>query len=291
MIFRAIMGMDIGLFSYGGILLTREVRSPVDPTKASIARVYDVFLGGKDNFEVDREVAGQVIEQIPQTLRFAQDHRAWLIRAVRFLTKAGIDQFLDCGSGLPTAENTHQAVQRVNRDARVVYVDIDPIVASHGRALLEENKNTRFVVGDLTRPRELLSDPAISKFLDLDRPLGLIQCSTIHHVADEQRPHEIMREYVDLLPSGSYLALTHWHDPADGSEGSRIARYISEVFNNSSMGSGSFRSRAEIERFFTGMELVEPGLTLLRDWWPDGPNLTPPDGVDHIVLAGVARKP
>jgi hypothetical protein len=270
--------------------MTREHTSAVDPTKASIARVYDVFLGGKDNFEVDREVAGQVIEQIPQTLRFAQEHRAWLIRAVRFLAKADVDQFLDCGSGLPTAENTHQAVQRVNPEARVVYVDIDPIVASHGRALLEANENTRFVVGDLTRPRELLRDPVISGHLDLSRPVGLIQCSTIHHVADEQGPHEIMREYVELLPSGSYLALTHWHDPADGSEGSQIARYISEVFNNSSMGSGSFRSREEIERFFTSLEFVEPGLTLLRDWWPDGPNLRPPDGVDSIVLAGVARK-
>ncbi|GAA4126808.1 SAM-dependent methyltransferase [Actinomadura keratinilytica] len=273
--------------------MTRRERPPavIDTTKASIARVYDVFLGGKDNYAVDREVAGQVIEQIPQTLRFAQEHRAWLIRVVRFLVKAGIDQFLDCGSGLPTAENTHQVAQRGNRDARVVYVDIDPIVAAHGRALLEENANTRLVVGDLTRPRELFADPAVNGFLDLSRPVALIQCATIHHVPDEQRPHDIMRDYIDLLPSGSYLALTHWHDPADGSEGSRIARYISDVFNNSSMGSGSFRSREEIQAFFDGLEMVEPGLTLLRDWWPDGPNLTPADGVDHIVLAGVGRKP
>ncbi|MFC5753747.1 SAM-dependent methyltransferase [Actinomadura rugatobispora] len=262
----------------------------IDPTKASIARVYDVFLGGKDNFEVDRSVAGQVIEQIPQSLRFAQEHRAWLIRAVRFLVKAGIDQFLDCGSGLPTAENTHQAVQRLNRDARVVYVDIDPVVAVHGRALLEENDNTRFVTGDLTRPGDLFADPVITSHLDLSRPIGLIQCSTIHHVPDEQRPDEIMQEYVELLPAGSYLALTHWHDPDDDSEASQIARYISDVFNNSSMGSGNFRSRKEIEGFFSGLRLVEPGLTYLRDWWPDGPNLTPADGIDHIVLSGVGRK-
>ncbi|GAA3966324.1 SAM-dependent methyltransferase [Actinomadura viridis] len=273
--------------------MTREGTSPeiIDQTRASIARVYDVFLGGKDNYEVDREVANAVIEQIPQTLRFAQEHRAWLIRVVRFLAKAGIDQFLDCGSGLPTAENTHEAVQRVNPEARVVYVDIDPIVATHGRAILERNERTRFVAGDLTRPRDLWNDPVISGHLDLSRPVALIQCSTIHHVPDEQRPAEIMREYVDLLPSGSYLALTHWHDPADGSEGSEIARYISEVFNGSSMGSGNFRSRAEIEEYFTGLEFVDPGLTLLRDWWPDGPHVAPADGVDHIVLAGVARKP
>ncbi|WP_007023898.1 SAM-dependent methyltransferase [Saccharomonospora iraqiensis] len=263
----------------------------IDRTRASTARVYDVFLGGKDNYQVDRDVAGAVIEQIPQTMRFAQEHRAWLIRVVRFLAKAGIDQFLDCGSGLPTAENTHQAVQRVNPEARVIYVDNDPTVCAHGRALLEENDRTHFVAGDLRNPADLFADETLTKYLDLQRPIGLIQCSTIHHVPDSDRPHEIMRDYVDLLPSGSYLALTHWHDPADGGEGSDIARFIEETFNNSSMGSGNFRSRTEIERFFTGLEFVEPGLTLLRDWWPDGPHMTPADAVDEIVLAGVARKP
>ncbi|WP_243794684.1 SAM-dependent methyltransferase [Saccharopolyspora gloriosae] len=269
----------------------RAAKPEIDQSTASIARVYDVFLGGKDNYEVDQAVAGAVIEQIPQTLAFAQEHRAWLIRVVRFLAKAGIKQFLDCGSGLPTQENTHQAAQRFNPDSAVVYVDNDPIVAAHGRALMEENDRTHFVEGDLTRPAELLADPRISKNLDLNEPLALIQCSTIHHVTDEQRPHEIMRSYVDALPSGSYVALTHWHDPADGGEGSDIARYISETFRNSSMGSANFRSREEIERLFTGLELVEPGLTLLRDWWPDGPHVAPAQPVDQIVLAGVARKP
>lgn len=263
----------------------------IDQSTASIARVYDVFLGGKDNYAVDREVAGAVIDQIPQTLSFAQEHRAWLIRVVRFLAKAGIDQFLDCGSGLPTQENTHQAAQRFNPESTVVYVDNDPIVAAHGRALLEENSRTHFVDGDLTEPDQLLADPRITDRLDLSRPVALIQCSTIHHVTDEQRPHEIVRRYVDALPSGSYLALTHWHDPADGGAGSGIARYISETFRSSSMGSANFRSRDEIERLFDGLEFVEPGLTLLRDWWPDGPNLAPAEPVDEIVLAGVARKP
>lgn len=264
---------------------------PIDETKASIARVYDVFLGGKDNYAVDREVAGQVIEAIPQTVQFAKEHRAWLIRVARFLTKSGIEQFVDCGSGLPTAENTHDAVQRDNAAAKVVYVDNDPTVVAHGRALLEANPNTHFIDADLTRPRDLFADPGFRKLLDMDRPIALVQCSTIHHVADAQHPQQIMRDYIDLLPSGSYLALTHWHDPADGGPGSEIARYISDVFNNSSMGSGNFRSRAEIEGYFEGLEFVEPGLTWLRDWWPDGPHMTPADPVDQIVLAGVARKP
>lgn len=269
----------------------RPSEPAIDQSTASIARVYDVFLGGKDNYEVDQAVAGAVIERIPETLTFAQEHRAWLIRAVRFLAKVGIDQFLDCGSGLPTRENTHQAAQRYNPEATVVYVDNDPIVAAHGRALMEENDRTHFVDGDLTKPAELLAEPRIANVLDLSKPLAVIQCSTIHHVTDEQRPREIMRSYVDAMPSGSYLALTHWHDPADGSEGSDQARYISETFKNSSMGSANFRSRAEIEGLFTGLEFVEPGLTLLRDWWPDGPNLAPAQPVDQIVLAGVGRKP
>jgi hypothetical protein len=270
-----------------------EGSSPIaiDQSKASIARVYDVFLDGKDHYPVDEEVAHQVINRIPQSVRFAKEHRNWLIRVVRFLAKAGITQYLDVGSGLPSAENTHQAAQRINPEARVVYVDNDPIVSAHGTALLEENEQTIFVAGDLTRPHALLADPAISEHLDLTRPIGLIQCSTIHHVRDEQRPADIMDAYIDALPSGSYLALTHWYDPADGSETSTIARYISDVFNNSSMGSGNFRSRAEIERYFRGLQFVEPGLTILRDWWPDGPHLVPAEPVDHIVLGGVARKP
>lgn len=263
----------------------------IDETVASIARVYDVFLNGKNNYDVDRQVANAVIDQIPQTLQFAQEHRAWLIRVARFLSSAGIDQFLDCGSGLPTQENTHEAVQRANQDATVVYVDNDPVVAVHGRALLEENEHCHFLQGDLTKPAELMADVEAQNVFDFDKPIALIHCSTIHHVTDEERPHEIMQTYIDALPSGSYVALSHWHDPADGSEGSEIARYIQNTFRESSMGSANFRSRAEILSLLDGLDLVEPGLGLLRDWWPDGPHMTDAEPVDHIVLAAVGRKP
>lgn len=263
----------------------------IDPTVASIARVYDAFLNGKDNYDVDRQVANAVIDRIPQTLQFAQEHRAWLIRVARFLAKAGVDQFLDCGSGLPTQENTHQAVQRVNPDATVVYVDNDPVVSVHGRALLEENEHCHFVAADLTDPTTLMDEVRTRNVFDFAKPVALIQCSTIHHVTDEERPHEIMRTYIDALPSGSYVALTHWHDPADGGEGSGIARYIQNTFRESSMGSANFRSRDEIMALFDGLELVEPGLGLLRDWWPDGPHITEAEPVDEIVLAAVGRKP
>jgi S-adenosyl methyltransferase len=264
----------------------------IDTTVASVARVYDCFLGGKDNYAVDREVYEQVVQNAPQAIEIGRINRNWLIRAVRFLAySAEIDQFIDVGAGLPTAENTHQVAQRMNPEAKVIYVDNDPVVAVHGRALLEEDERTHLVMGDLTEPDAVLDHPTVAKYIEFDRPLALIQCATIHHVPDSKRPLEIMQRYIERLPSGSYLALTHFHDPQDGGPATELARFIEDVFNNSSMGSGFFRSRAEIESFFGDLELVEPGIVRLCDWWPDGPNLDPDNPVNDILLGGVARKP
>jgi S-adenosyl methyltransferase len=264
----------------------------IDTTVASVARVYDCFLGGKDNYAVDREVYEQVVQNAPQAIEIGRINRNWLIRAVRFLAySAKIDQFIDLGAGLPTAENTHQVAQRMNPEAKVIYVDNDPVVAVHGRALLEEDERTHLVMGDLTEPDAVLDHPTVAKYIEFDRPLALIQCATIHHVPDSKRPLEIMQRYIERLPSGSYLALTHFHDPQDGGPATELARFIEDVFNNSSMGSGFFRSRAEIESFFGDLELVEPGIVRLCDWWPDGPNLDPNNPVNDILLGGVARKP
>jgi hypothetical protein len=264
----------------------------IDPTVASIARVYDAFLGGKDHYAVDREVFEQVDRVIPQFRPLVRENRRWLIRATRFLAgSAGIDQFLDCGAGLPTAENTHQAAQQVNPDARVIYVDNDPVVAAHGRALLEENDRTHLVVADLTEPDELFAHPTVRKYLDLDRPIALMQVATIMHVPDSQGPLEIMQRYIELLPRGSYLALTHTHDPQDGGKASEAARFIEDVFTaDTSMGSGYFRTRDEIESYFGDLELIEPGVVRLHEWWPDGPRLSPLTEVDDLGLGGVARK-
>jgi hypothetical protein len=263
----------------------------IDPTVASIARVYDAFLGGKDHYAVDREIFEQVDRVVPQMAVLAREQRRWLVRVIRYLAgPAGIDQFLDCGAGLPTAENTHQTAQRVNPDARVIYVDNDPVVAAHGRALLEENDRCHLVMADLTKPDELFAHPTVRKYLDLDRPYGLIHSGTMLHVPDSQRPLEIMQRYIELLPRGSYLALTHTHDPQDGGKASEAARFIQDVALNSSLNSGYFRTRAEIESFFGDLELLEPGIVPHYEWWPDGPRLTPPTEVDDIFLAGVARK-
>jgi S-adenosyl methyltransferase len=264
----------------------------VDTTKASIARVYDAFLGGKDNYEVDREVFQKVLEIAPESPELARDFRTWLIRAVRFLAgPAGIDQFLDLGSGLPSAENTHEAAQRINPEAKVVYVDNDPIVAVHGRAMLEENDRTNFIAADLRRPHEVLNHPVVTENLDFSRPLALMQCATIHHVDDDANPREIMATYIDALPSGSYVGLTHFYDPADGSKYSELARGIETTFRTSSMGTGRFRTREEILSLLDGLELVKPGLVLLADWWPDGPRIKPLPDSGHVALGAVGRKP
>src|SRR3954471_2828716 len=218
----------------------------IDTSKASIARVYDTALGGKDNYPADREVVERLKQVAPEIEQFTVDHRAFLVRVTRFLAgEAGIDQFLDCGSGLPTAENTHQAAQRLNPEARVVYVDNDPTVVAHGRALLEENDQTFFAPADLTEPREVLDDPVVTRNLDFDRPIALLQVGTLHHY-DETRLScaEIMEQYVDALPSGSYVVIAHFLDPQD--DDSALARRMEAVFLHSPMGTGRFRTRDEI---------------------------------------------
>ncbi|MEV4313652.1 SAM-dependent methyltransferase [Actinocrispum sp. NPDC049592] len=263
----------------------------VDPTRPSIARVYDAFLGGKDNYEVDREVYRQALAIDPDAPLAARDLRDWLVRVVRFLAgTAGIDQFLDCGSGLPTAQNVHQVAQRTNPDVTVVYVDNDPVVAAHGRALLAENQSTHFLFADLRRPAEILQHPVVTKVLDFDRPLALMQCATIHHVLDEEGPAELMRAYIDALPSGSYVALSHFLDPGEGSEYRSLARRLEENLRRS-VGSGECRTHERILSFLDGLEPIEPGLVPVVDWWPDGPPMKPLAPVQRLIAGAVARKP
>ena len=263
----------------------------IDTGVASIARVYDAMLGGKDNFDVDRVIRDQIRELAPESIVAAQDGRDFLMRVTRYLAREiGVDQFLDCGSGLPTAENTHQIAQNVNPDARVVYVDNDPVVLAHGRALLGENDRTHFVPGDLAEPRKLLGEPAVTANIDFGRPLALYQVGTLHHVSDEQRPGEIMAEYVDALPSGSYVVLSHFHNPRDGSAVGEFADRAEQILLNSSMGSGWFRTRAEVLAFLGGLEVLEPGLGPVADWWPAGPRDEPLRPAQQVYIGAVARK-
>jgi hypothetical protein len=263
----------------------------VDPTRASIARVYDAFLNGKDNYEIDRAVLRDVQKAAPEAQELATENRAFLIRACRFLaSQTGIEQFLDCGSGLPTAENTHQVVQRINPEAQIVYVDNDPVVLAHGHALLEENDRTHLVAGDIFKPAEILGDEQIREHIDFSQPLVLLQMGTMHHYdGPRDKPAEIMREYIDALPSGSYVALSHFLDPEN--EHSEVARRMEDMFLHSPMGSGTFRTFAEVRELFGDLELVDPGLTICADWWPDGPRLNPLNQVQYCIGGAIGYKP
>ena len=256
----------------------------IDVSRPSIARVYDAVLGGKDNFPADRAVVEEVQKTFPDGGGAARVNRALLGRAVRFMAQAGVDQFLDLGSGLPTVQNTHQIAQAVNPAARVVYVDNDPMVLAHGRALLADNKSTIVVTADLMEPERLLARPEVTGFLDLSRPLGLIMNAIIHHILDEEDPYGIVARYKKLMPSGSYLLLTHF------SNSSPEARGLEQVLLRT-LGRGQLRSRDQIARFFDDFDLVEPGIVHLPDWHPDEPVSRPLDISGLLYLGALARKP
>lgn len=263
----------------------------IDTSKASIARVYDAFLNGKDNYEIDREVLRRVQQVAPEATQLGWDNREFLIRVTRFIARqTTITQYLDCGSGLPTAENTHQVAQRIQPDSRVVYVDNDPVVLAHGRALLEENDQTHFVSADIFQPEEILKNEIVRNHLDFNEPIALFQLGTIHHYDGQRSPQDIMQTYIDALPSGSYVAISHFFDPQT-EEHSELARRMEDVFLHSPMGTGVFRTRDEIEAMFPGLEMVAPGVVRCAEWWPDGPQLKPLVPVQYCIVGGVGRKP
>ncbi|MER8236170.1 SAM-dependent methyltransferase [Streptomyces sp. NPDC094049] len=265
--------------------------SYVDPRKPSIARVYDAFLGGSNNYEVDREVVREVREAVPEAADLAVENRSFLIRVCRFLAgQADVTQFLDCGSGLPTAQNTHQVVRKIAPDARVVYVDNDPLVLEHSRALLEGNRTAVIVAEDIFEPETLLRNEVVRSHLDWNEPIALLHMGTLHHYNGEAtRPRkDIVRAYVDALPSGSYLALSHFLDPEN--EYSGTARKLEDRLLHSLMGSGIFSTWSELAELFDGLELVDPGLVPCHEWRRDTPRVdqTP---AERCIAGGVARKP
>jgi hypothetical protein len=264
----------------------------IDTTSASIARVYDAALNGRDNYEVDREVLRRVQQVAPEIAQAALDNRRFLIRVTRFIAgQTGVTQFLECGSGLPTAENIHQVAQRIQPDARVVYVDNDPVVLAHGRALPHENDQTHFCEADIFTPHQVIDDEGVRTHLDFSQPIALFQLGTLHHYNGERSLQSIMAEYIDALPSGSYVAITHLLDPETTPE-SELSRTIERVLLRSPLAGGLwFRTRAEIEGMLPGLELVEPGLVPCADWRPDCPQTSPLDPVQRCLLGALGHKP
>ncbi|TCN31723.1 S-adenosyl methyltransferase [Kribbella orskensis] len=268
-------------------------RTPeVDTNRPSGARVYDLFLGGKNSFEIDRQLYRQILKIAPETPELAKENRRWLAKVVDLMARdRGIDQFLDLGSGLPTSENTHEVAQKAAPDVTVVYVDNDPTVISHGQALLaDEWQRVYFAAADLTEPAAVLSDPTVTGALDLNRPVGLIQCLVLHCIADLAQARGVVAGYVDALPAGSYLAVTHATNPRDGS---RLAEFATSVEDKvrTAFPSMTFRTADEIASLFTGLELVGPGLAGLGDWWPTDGSRRTPGGASRLLLGGLARKP
>ncbi|AQZ66444.1 unnamed protein product [[Actinomadura] parvosata subsp. kistnae] len=264
----------------------------VDPTKPSIARVYDYFLGGKDNFEVDRKVAEEALKIAPDAREAGRANRAFLRRAVHHMAaEAGIRQFLDLGSGLPTQGNVHEIAQAVAPEAHVVYVDNDPVVLAHGRALLATNDVTTVVPGDIRDPAGILEHPEVRAHLDFSRPLGLLLVSVLHHLHDDEDPSGVMERFRSVLAPGSHLAIVHFHNPGDEHpEASRIAVEAERDFNKN-LGTGRWRTRAEIASYFGDLELIEPGLVPLAEWRSQPGDHIRQDLTHYNVLAGVARKP
>lgn len=261
---------------------------PVNTSEASIARVYDAVIGGKDNFAVDREVAEATLGAHPAMPRITKSGRRWLVRVVSYLAdRCGMDQFLDLGAGLPTVQNTHEVAQRYQPDATVVYVDNDPAVNAYGRALLASNDTTWFSTADLTRPEQVLAEQQV-RHLDFDRPIVLMQCLTLH-VEDEVDPWQIMRGYIDALPRGSYVVFSHLCTPEDNAEGAATAQSIEHAWQASSMGTGRFRSPDHIRAMLDGLQLLEPGLVPLEQWWPEGPLST--TAADEVAIGALAYKP
>ncbi len=241
-----------------------ELRVPtgVDPGTPNVARMYDFYLGGKDNFAADREAADKVLKIFPDTPVAALANRAFMRRAVRHLSASGVTQFLDIGSGLPTRGNVHEVAD----GARVAYVDYDPMVLRHSQALLGSAPDVTVIQADLRRPEDVLCHPDLG--LDLSRPVALLLVAILHFVPDGDAPHDLVARYRDALAPGSHLVISHLTY-----EG--VPEHLVTAARDAYTGATAPivpRSRADILRFFDGFELLEPGLAWISDWRPDDPN-------------------
>jgi hypothetical protein len=261
----------------------------IDIERPSAARMYDYFLGGSSNFAADRELAEEYLRVLPDMPVIARAQRAVLHRAVRHMAAEGIDQFLDLGSGMPTVGNVHEIAQSVNPEARTVYVDMDPVAVAHGRALLRGGGHTAVLRADLRDFARVLTDPAVTRLLDLSRPVGVLMIAVLHFVGDADDPVRVVGGYRDALAPGSLLAITH----ATSDYRPRMAREAERVYQRASH-QIHYRAKAEVRALLAGWELVEPGLVDMIHWRPEpdsGPDPLGGDVTRYSGYAAVGRKP
>jgi hypothetical protein len=270
-------------------MLTMPPEMDINTSEPHPARIYDYFIGGKNHFAADRETAAAILRRSPAANVAARENRAFLGRAVRYLTaEAGIRQFLDIGTGLPTTNNVHEVAQEADPSARVVYVDNDPLVLAHARALLTSapEGRTAYLHADLRDPAAILSHPDTRDLLDFGQPVALMLVAILHFIPDEFQPGGIIATLLDALPRGSYLVASHLtteHDPAATAAGQQTMREAGMIMQKRD--SSVFADLA-----FAGLELVPPGVVLVSEWRPDGIGPRPlPSEVN--CYAGVARKP
>ena len=257
---------------------------PFDTSVAHVARVYNYWLGGKDNFAADRAAGEQAIKAFPNIVLSARANRAFLARAVRFLAQeAGVVQFLDIGTGIPSANNTHEVAQAAAPQSRVVYVDNDPVVLNHARALLASDPAgaTDYIEADLRNPQQILERAA--QLLDFSQPVAVMLMAILQHLDDADDPYRVVATLLDSVPEGSYLALSH---PAKDIDAAAMAK-MAESLNQTMAEKVTFRDRAAVARFFDGLDLVEPGMVQASKWRP----ASEVEAASPAALwAGVARK-
>ncbi|NUP37865.1 MAG: SAM-dependent methyltransferase [Streptomyces sp.] len=257
----------------------------IDTSRPHPARMYDFYLGGRDNYHVDREAAQQVITASPEVVDSARANRDFMRRAVGHLAESGVRQFLDIGTGIPTSPNTHEIAQAVAPGARVAYVDNDPIVAAHAAARLLCTGDTAFALADLRDPAELLDMPAVRGLIDFGEPVAVLLVSVLHFVGDDEDPAGAVAALRDALPAGSHLVLSHG---TQDFHADRVAEAVS-VYSKSTAAL-SLRSHDEVLAFFDGFDLLEPGLVQVPLWRPDGQPPGPEELAAVGVYGGVGRK-
>ena len=254
-----------------------------DPTTPSTARMYDYYLGGKDNFAADREAAEKVLATAPEIRQVAAENRAFLGRVVQYLANEGIRQFIDIGSGLPTRGNVHEVAQRAAPGSRVVCVDHDPVVCTHARALLGDTGDVAVVEASMERPEEVLGDSALRDLIDFSEPIATLFFSVLHFAIDAE---PIVAAFRDMMAPGSYLALSHGV-PSQVPGGTSSAAEVKQVYGGSNSPGGAFRTEAEILELFSGFELVKPGLVPVADWRS---GTSAPAAGRTWLLGGVGRR-
>jgi S-adenosyl methyltransferase len=263
----------------------QPVPDGVDVTRPSAARIYDYMLGGDANFAADRASVASMLEAHPEIATVARDNRAFLGRAVRHAALHGVRQFIDLGSGVPSLGNVHEIARQVHADARVVYVDIDPVAVAHARALVGGDDAIAVVEADIREPTRILAEPDVGRLIDFDEPFALVAVSVLHFVADADDPAGIVEAFTKLMTPGCYLLMSH---AASGDPDHRVDRRVEAAYERAPAGVHT-RTPDRIREFFTGFELAGPDHVVnVRDWQPAGD--VPAAGATPQLVAVVGRK-